>query len=329
MRKSQSAQSISASRSAALAPIHPSRGSGRKTAVCASFLRTTLRQAQENTASSDLVTSTSSSTSPSLPIHPASVNDLGVSVVARAQEMILNSGREPAEPHFGLRGIERLMDTIREQIQRQLATSYALPSEMPSLVDLQTSLQSSIMALVASLPSPPSLTLPDSEAIGSKLILTTEATSAAAWAVVRQQLESFTNSGGSHGGSGGAHDLMVLAIITPAVLAAIAASLPTPEGLKAGGYPNDNGPDENDPEDRLSTNYSAEEVAEYFRKRPLKVAARAAQVAAEMAAFGASLSIDFATGNVDKNEAARADQLRGAIERLGPAFIKIAQVSPP
>eukprot|EP00955_Chlamydomonas_euryale_P013804 148988-Chlamydomonas_euryale.AAC.1 len=72
--------------------------------------------------------------------------------------------------------------------------------------------------------------------------------------------------------------------------------------------------------------YDPDAVAEYFRRRPVAVAQRAAQVVVEMAGFGAALALDFATGRVQANEKARAVQLRGAIERLGPAFVKVAQV---
>ena len=46
---------------------------------------------------------------------------------------------------------------------------------------------------------------------------------------------------------------------------------------------------------------------------------RGLQVAAEAAAFGAALLADLATGRLQANEEARAEQLRGVIERLGPA----------
>ncbi len=52
-----------------------------------------------------------------------------------------------------------------------------------------------------------------------------------------------------------------------------------------------------------------------------------AQVAAEALSFAAALLADYAaTGSWTGNEVARAEQLRGAIERLGPAYVKVAQV---
>ncbi len=43
------------------------------------------------------------------------------------------------------------------------------------------------------------------------------------------------------------------------------------------------------------------------------------QVAAEAASFGAALLLDLWTGRLQANEQQRAEQLRGVIERLGPA----------
>ena len=331
MRRVQSAQSIQTTRFSHFAHGHQSIN--RLPSSIGSFsIKTGLRSPVE---SHELVTS-SVPPAPSLPIPPASIS---TEVIARVQE--LSAGGQPAEPHFGIKGLERLAGLIADQwheIANNVGLRYEvnLPQEIPSLSDLQSSFESTLTTLASSLPPLPSFpsSLPDvQEAVtsqvtssGSRLMLSAESASAAAWAVMRHELEVFSNSGGAHDGTGGSHDLLILAIVTPAVIAAIAASLPSESGLiKGGGYPQDNGPDENDPDDQLSTVYSPSEVAAYFKKRPLKVAARAAQVAAEMAAFGAVLSLDFATGNVDKNEAARADQLRGVIERLGPAFIKIAQ----
>ncbi len=53
--------------------------------------------------------------------------------------------------------------------------------------------------------------------------------------------------------------------------------------------------------------------------QPLHPCSSTPQVAAEAAAFGAALLADLATGRLEANEQARAEQLRGVIERLGPA----------
>jgi aarF domain-containing kinase len=71
--------------------------------------------------------------------------------------------------------------------------------------------------------------------------------------------------------------------------------------------------------------YSPDGAAAHWTARPARVAARAATLAGEAASFAAALAWDRATGGVTRNERARAAQLRGAIERAGPAWIKIAQ----
>ncbi len=51
----------------------------------------------------------------------------------------------------------------------------------------------------------------------------------------------------------------------------------------------------------------------------------ASQVAAEAIKLGLGLLSDLATDQMAANEPLRARQLRGAIERLGPAYVKVAQ----
>jgi predicted unusual protein kinase regulating ubiquinone biosynthesis (AarF/ABC1/UbiB family) len=48
------------------------------------------------------------------------------------------------------------------------------------------------------------------------------------------------------------------------------------------------------------------------------------QVAREAAQFGVALAVDFATGRVEANEKQRAVQMQQAIERLGPAYVKVS-----
>lgn len=45
----------------------------------------------------------------------------------------------------------------------------------------------------------------------------------------------------------------------------------------------------------------------------------------EASAFGLGLLLDSWTGRLAANRQKRAEQLRGAIERLGPAYVKVAQ----
>jgi len=119
----------------------------------------------------------------------------------------------------------------------------------------------------------------------------------------------------------GGLDFATLCIVAAGTLGAVAASVPPAdyEASAAGSSGNA------DP--ALTHEYDPDAVAAYFSRRPLAVATRAAQLAREAAALGVALGADFATGRVKQNEGARARQLRGAIERLGPAYVKVAQVS--
>jgi aarF domain-containing kinase len=78
-------------------------------------------------------------------------------------------------------------------------------------------------------------------------------------------------------------------------------------------------------EPRLSYDYDPDAVRAYFERRPLQTARRAAEVAAEASTLAMALLRDRATGQLERNAALRARQAREAIERLGPAWIKVAQ----
>jgi aarF domain-containing kinase len=120
-------------------------------------------------------------------------------------------------------------------------------------------------------------------------------------------------------GAGGL-DFPTLCLVAAGALAAVAASVP-PAGHEAAA-PAASG-------QRLSYEYDPAAVAAYFERRPVAVAVRAGELAREAAAFGLALAADAAAGRLGANEAARAAQLRGAIERLGPAYVKVAQVGKP
>ncbi|KAF6265823.1 hypothetical protein COO60DRAFT_1633263 [Scenedesmus sp. NREL 46B-D3] len=117
----------------------------------------------------------------------------------------------------------------------------------------------------------------------------------------------------------GGYDFPTLCLVAAGAVAAIAASVPAMDASTAFG-------DEGTPQDDvLSHDYDAQAVARYFERRPVMVAQRAAQLAAEMAGFGVPLLGDLWTGRMEVNEHKRAEQLRGVIERLGPAYVKVAQ----
>jgi len=71
--------------------------------------------------------------------------------------------------------------------------------------------------------------------------------------------------------------------------------------------------------------YNAEDLAADFSRRPLEVAARVAAITSALGSFGVSLALDVATGAFPRTQAARAVQLRRALTRLGPTFIKLGQ----
>eukprot|EP00879_Flechtneria_rotunda_P004319 GHRR01004569.1.p1 GENE.GHRR01004569.1~~GHRR01004569.1.p1 ORF type:complete len:718 (+),score=274.25 GHRR01004569.1:178-2331(+) len=112
------------------------------------------------------------------------------------------------------------------------------------------------------------------------------------------------------------HSFLELSVVVAGTLVAIAASVP-PEGAVSGG--------EDIIRDELTHEYNDAEVAAYFTRRPVLVAQRSLHIAAELTAFGASLFSDALSNKLQINQAQRAVQLRGVIERLGPAWVKVAQ----
>jgi aarF domain-containing kinase len=129
----------------------------------------------------------------------------------------------------------------------------------------------------------------------------------------------------------GGVDFPTLCFAAAGALLATALSIPPPDYEASATAPAPGGSSgsssRSDPRDPpLTHDYNPEAMAAYFRRRPVAVAARAARLASQVAALGLAVAGDFATGRVAANERARAEQLRGAIERLGPAYVKVAQV---
>lgn len=121
----------------------------------------------------------------------------------------------------------------------------------------------------------------------------------------------------------GGIDFPTVCLVAAGAAAAIAASVPASD-YEASAASGGGGASDLDPP--LSHEYDADAVAAYFARRPVAVAARAAQLAGEAGALGFALLGDMVTGRLAENEGRRARQLRGAIERLGPAYVKVAQV---
>jgi hypothetical protein len=90
----------------------------------------------------------------------------------------------------------------------------------------------------------------------------------------------------------GGYDFPTLCLVAAGAIAAIAASVPAADASAAFG-------DEGTPQDDVLTHdYDAQAVARYFKRRPVMVAQRAAQLAAEMSGFGLPLLGDLWTGRL-------------------------------
>lgn len=62
--------------------------------------------------------------------------------------------------------------------------------------------------------------------------------------------------------------------------------------------------------EELPWDWDADEVAAYWRRRPVAVAARTAQVLSTALAIAASLGSDYAFGRLQRNARRRAAQVR-------------------
>ena len=121
----------------------------------------------------------------------------------------------------------------------------------------------------------------------------------------------------------GGYSFPTLCLVAAGAVAAIAASVPPEDYTATASGQSQTSAD--DATTLLSHEYDPEAVAAYFDSRPLLVAQRAAQLSAELSSFGVCLLGDYWGGNLQRNERGRAEQLRGGIERLGPAYVKVAQ----
>ncbi len=256
------------------------------------------------------------------------------------------------EPHFGTKALE----TALAQLAAALSAAVGAPGALPPILQLPTGAfdgrLADAAAAVGAAASPERLAAAWG-ALGQQLAaaLPSGAGAAVAAAVAQQQaaagvqVESLisaihqlqaTAATLPETGYGG-FDFVTLCAVASATLLAVAASVPSTDyeasataprpGSSAGSSSSSFSKGGGRPADPpLSYEYDPDEVAAYFSRRPLAVATRATQLARELSSFGLALAGDFATGRVKENEPARARQLRGAIERLGPAYVKVAQV---
>jgi hypothetical protein len=90
----------------------------------------------------------------------------------------------------------------------------------------------------------------------------------------------------------GGYDFPTLCLVAAGAIAVIAASVPAADASAAFG-------DEGTPQDDVLTHdYDTQAVARYFKRRPVMVAQRAAQLASEMAGFGLPLLGDLWSGRL-------------------------------
>ncbi|NET48072.1 MAG: AarF/ABC1/UbiB kinase family protein [Merismopedia sp. SIO2A8] len=71
--------------------------------------------------------------------------------------------------------------------------------------------------------------------------------------------------------------------------------------------------------------YDPDAIATHYSHRPFQVLGRMIQIFWPMVVFTLSLFWDKQTGQLEKNQAKRAVQIRELITRLGPAYIKVGQ----
>ena len=228
------------------------------------------------------------------------------------------------EPHFGTNAAAAALRELAAALSGALGAPRALPPmlQLPTgagdarLADLlppgalASAWASASDALAALLPPGAAASL----AAGAAAVSAEQAAAAASLAEAADKLRAAAAALPETGHAG--VDFASLCFVAAAVLAASAASVP-PATHEATLAPRDEAP--------LGFEYDADAAAAYFSRRPLAVAARSLELAREAAALGLALLGDVATGRLEANAGARARQLRGAIERLGPAYVKVAQ----
>lgn len=163
------------------------------------------------------------------------------------------------------------VDSIRTSMQVLLAAAYnSLPAEVSSImIQSASTLQEQSASALAGVQQ-----LQDSVAH------------------LQQMLEQLPESGM------GGYDLPTICFIAAGAVAATAASVPA-EGAVVGG--------EDDIRDVLTHDYDADVVAAYFKRRPVLVAQRSLQLAAEMAKFGLALLMDLWTNRLQVRRPLRPD----------------------
>jgi aarF domain-containing kinase len=254
-------------------------------------------------------------------------------------------------PHWGSMAAAESVQSAAQWVRTRVPTPGG-PDLARLLGELQTSLASSLQQL-SSLPQLPdtgeqqlSGALADSlEQVVQQLQRVAASAQRAAESLSSAELREGAPSGGatplsSHlssrlgqlsSGTYAGYSLQTLAWVAAGVAALIALSVPRDSGPPGGTGGGDSGSGTGSNggapgrADTLPSSWDAPAVSRYFSTRPVLVARRLLQVAAEALSFGAALAVDMATGRVGAAQAKSANKAMAAIERLGPAYVKVAQ----
>ncbi|KAL3139585.1 hypothetical protein ABBQ38_003904 [Trebouxia sp. C0009 RCD-2024] len=245
----------------------------------------------------------------------APANQLTASLTS---QLTAGDGQHTLEPHYGSHAASAAAAQLSHSLSAQLTSlSGSSQSSTPSFRSTVDSLQQTINALQSQgktgtdllqlatntlevMKESLSHVLPGSAfpAVGDFSQLQTF------YSTILTQLQSQARGG---------YSSTTIAIIAAAVVVAVTASLPN----SSWGMP--------DPLDTLPWEWNAASVAGYWSRRPVAVARRSAAVTIAGLTVGIGLLLDRAAGKLGTNSPKRAAQVRKIIERLGPAYVKVAQ----
>lgn len=78
---------------------------------------------------------------------------------------------------------------------------------------------------------------------------------------------------------------------------------------------------------RPSTRYDGKIIRDYWDKKPLELQSRWTYFLGIVVPFGTKLFRNLTLGTAEKNAAELASDFRKVLEKLGPTFVKLGQVS--
>ncbi|KAK9866008.1 hypothetical protein WJX84_009124 [Apatococcus fuscideae] len=237
------------------------------------------------------------------------------------------------QPHYGSRAAGRLTDAAQQWFNSQLpaieaADGSALASLRESLQQLSLSAQGSLEGLQTSVQQGSQglqssgqgihWTAPIWPNTGVGLQRVQELVQGGQLAAAAKAATAGLQEAALHAqqnGIGG-YSLQTLGLLALGMSMSIAVSAPTkayqPMDVVA-------------PDSPLPKDYDIDAVAAHYERRPLTTLRRGTAVLAAAMQFGIGYLLDSATGQGRKRAARRARSLRTAIERLGPAYVKVAQ----